>query len=35
MTIEPTDMVLVSDEDLQRLAEEKGPACAEARPWRN
>jgi len=30
MTIEPTDMVLVSDEDLQRLAEEKGPTSAEA-----
>ena len=30
MTIVSPEMVLVSDEDLQRLAEEKGPASAEA-----
>lgn len=30
MTIVSTEMVLVSDEDLQRLAEEKGPTSAEA-----
>ena len=30
MTIAPSEMVLVSDEDLQRLAEERGPTSAEA-----
>jgi hypothetical protein len=30
MTVSSPEMVLVSDEDLQRLAEERGPACAEA-----
>jgi hypothetical protein len=30
MTIESTDMVLIADEDLQRLAEERGPTSAEA-----
>jgi hypothetical protein len=30
MTSLPAEMVLVSDEDLQRLAEEKGPTSAEA-----
>ena len=30
MTIESPEMVLVSDEDLQRLADENGPASAEA-----
>lgn len=30
MTIESSEMVLVSDEELQRLVEEKGPASAEA-----
>ena len=30
MTTAPSEMVLVSDEDLQRLAEERGPTSAEA-----
>ena len=30
MTIAPSEMVLVSDEDLQRLAQERGPTSAEA-----
>jgi hypothetical protein len=30
MMIESPEMVLVSDEDLQRLADENGPASAEA-----
>jgi hypothetical protein len=30
MTISSPEMVLVSDEDLQRLAHERGPASAEA-----
>ena len=30
MTIKSPEMVLVSDEDLQRLADENGPASAEA-----
>jgi hypothetical protein len=30
MTSLPAEMVLISDEDLQRLAEEKGPTSAEA-----
>ena len=30
MTILSPEMVLIADEDLQRLAEEKGPASAEA-----
>jgi hypothetical protein len=30
MTIVSTEMVLVCDEDLQRLAEEKGPTSAES-----
>jgi hypothetical protein len=30
MTIAPSEMVLVSDEDLRRLAEERGPTSAEA-----
>jgi hypothetical protein len=30
MTIEPAEMILISDGDLQRLAEEKGPTSAEA-----
>ena len=30
MTIASPDMVLVPDEELQQLAEEKGPASAEA-----
>jgi hypothetical protein len=30
MTVSTADMVLVADADLQRLAEEKGPASAEA-----
>ena len=30
MTIAPSEMVLVSDEDLQRLAQDRGPTSAEA-----
>ena len=30
MTVAPLEMVLVSDEDLQRLAQERGPTSAEA-----
>jgi hypothetical protein len=30
MTIVPSEMVLIPDEELQRLVEEKGPASAEA-----
>ncbi len=30
MTIAPPEMVLIPDEDLQRLAGEQGPASAEA-----
>ena len=30
MTLASPEMVLIPDEDLQRLAEEKGPASAEA-----
>lgn len=30
MTVPTDDMVLIPDEDLQRLADEKGPASAEA-----
>ena len=30
MTIAPSEMVLVSDEDLQSLAQERGPTSAEA-----
>ena len=30
MTTAPSEMVLGSDEDLQRLAEERGPTSAEA-----
>jgi hypothetical protein len=31
MTTASPELVLISDEDLQRLAEEKGPTSAEAR----
>jgi hypothetical protein len=30
MTVAPPEMVLVADDELQRLADEKGPASAEA-----
>ena len=30
MAIVPTEMVLISDEELQRVAEERGPTSAEA-----
>ena len=30
MTVAPAEMILISDEELQRVAEEKGPTSAEA-----